>query len=138
MGCALGLVAHFRPAQNDGDVRPHAFEGRDDFGRGRDVPDVNAQPDDLRIPRQQRFRDVHRPLVDVELHDGSVRPQRAEVGQQVAQPERGVDVLRVERGQDDISHRDGQLTSVRNARQWSSGRMLAKPPTWPPLELART
>ena len=24
------------------------------------------------IPRQQRFRDVHRALVDVEFHDGSV------------------------------------------------------------------
>ena len=61
------------------------------------------------------------PLIDIELRDGGVRPQRAEVGQQIAQPERGVDILRVERGQNNISHRDSQLTSAPDARQWSSG-----------------
>src|ERR1019366_596194 len=66
-GLGLGLVADFRPAQDDGDVGSQAFEGRDDLGRGRDVPDVNAEPDDLRIPRQQRLYDVHRALVDIEL-----------------------------------------------------------------------
>ena len=59
MGWALGLVADFRPAQDDRDVRPQAFEGRDDFSRRRDVPDVDAEPDDLRVPRQQRLHDVH-------------------------------------------------------------------------------
>ena len=105
-GLGVGFIADFRPTQDHSDDRSDTFEGRHDFSGGCDVPDVNAQPDDLRIPRQQRLRDVHRALVDIELYDGSGSPQRAEVGQQIAQPERGVDILRVERGQNDISHRD--------------------------------
>ena len=44
------------------------------------------------------FRDVERTLVDVELREARARLERAEVGQQIAQAERGVDVFRVERG----------------------------------------
>ena len=44
-------------------------------------------------------------MVDVEF--GKARPRRetAEVGQQVTQAKRGVDELRVERGQDDVGHK---------------------------------
>ena len=89
---------------------PHALERGDDFRRRRHVPDVNAQPDDLRVPGQQRFRDVHRALVDVELQERCGASQRPQVGQQIAQPERGVDVLRVERGENDVRHRGGRMT----------------------------
>ena len=44
--------------------------------------------------------------VDVELRDDGTRLQIAEVGEQIAQPERGVDELRVERGKDDVPHRN--------------------------------
>ena len=46
----------------------------------------------------KNFRDVERALVDVELGKAGARLQFAEVGQQITQAERGVDVFRVERG----------------------------------------
>ena len=63
-----------------------------------DVPDVNAEADDFGVPRQEDFRNVERTLVDVEFRKARARLQVAEVGQQIAQAERGVDILRVERG----------------------------------------
>ena len=97
-GLVFGFVADLRSAEDDFDVRPDAFDGGDDLGGGFDVPDVDAEADDFRIARQQDFRDVERTLIDVELGEAGARPERAEVGQQVAQAERGVDVFRVERG----------------------------------------
>ena len=44
------------------------------------------------------FRDVERALVDVEFGEARARFQFAEIGQQIAEAERGVDELRVERG----------------------------------------
>ncbi len=111
-GLGLGFVADLRPAEDDREVRAEAFEGGDKLGCGRDVPDVNAEADDLRVPRQERFGDVDGSLVDIEFDNGGGVAQRAEVGEQVAQPEGGVDILRVERRQDDISHRAAQVSSV--------------------------
>ena len=92
------FVTDLRPAEDDFDFRPEAFDGGDDFGGRLDVPDINAKADDFRIVRQQHFRDVERALVDVEFDEAGARLQFAEVGQQIAQPERGMDVFRVERG----------------------------------------
>ena len=47
-----------------------ALEHGDDLGRGRHVPDVDAQPDDLGIPGEERFGDIYRALVDVEFQEG--------------------------------------------------------------------
>src|SRR6202012_4227401 len=41
----FGFIAHFRPAEDDRDVRPHAFDGGDDFRGFGDVPDINAKAD---------------------------------------------------------------------------------------------
>ena len=97
-GLVFGFIADLRSAKNDFDVGPDAFDCGDDLGGGLDVPDVDAEADDFGIARQQHFRDVERTLVDVELGEARARSQRAEIGQQVAQAERGVDVFRVERG----------------------------------------
>ena len=100
----FSFVADLRPAENDGRLRAHPLDGGDDFSGLGDVPDVNTQADDLWILRQQDFRDVHRTLVDVEFHDPRARLQVAEVREEVAQAERGMDELRVERGKDDVRH----------------------------------
>ncbi len=94
----LGLVTDFRAAEDDFDVGPDAFDGGDDFGGRLDVPDVNAEADDFGISREQDFRDVERALVDVEFGEAGARLQLAQIGQQIAQAERGVDIFRVERG----------------------------------------
>ena len=103
-GLSFGLMADLRPAHDERDVRSHSFESRDDFGRRRYIPDVNSQADDFGISRQNGFGDIDRALVDIELDDGCAAAQRAKIGEQAAQAERGVDVFRVERGQDDIGH----------------------------------
>ena len=49
----LRFVADLRPAEDDFDFRPDAFDGGDDFGGRLDVPDVNAEADDFWIVREQ-------------------------------------------------------------------------------------
>ena len=100
----LGFIADLGPAKNDDDVRSHPFDGGDDLGRFRDVPDVDAEPNDFGFAREQDFRDVERALVDVELRDHRARLQFAQIGEEIAQPERGVNELRVERGEYDVRH----------------------------------
>ena len=87
------------------------FQGRtaftcDDLSGLRDVPDVDAEAEEARRAREQGLGDVERAQVDVEFGDDGARLQFAEVGEEIAQPERGVDELRVERGEDDVRHRD--------------------------------
>ena len=94
----FSFVADLRSAEDDFDVRPDAFNGGDELGGGFDVPDVNAEADDFGISRQQNFRNVERTLIDIEFHEAGARLQPPEIGQQVAQAKRGVDVFRVKRG----------------------------------------
>ena len=51
----FGFVADLRAAEDDFDFRADALDGGDDFGGLRDVPDINAEADDFRIPREQCF-----------------------------------------------------------------------------------
>jgi hypothetical protein len=74
------------------------LDGSDDFGRLFNIPDVNAKADDFGMLRKEDFRYVERTLVDVEFGEAGARFQIAEIGQQIAEAERGVDELRVERG----------------------------------------
>ena len=92
------FVADLRPAEDDFDFRPDAFDGGDDFGGRFNVPDVNAEADDFRMEREQALRDVERALVDVEFGEAGARFQFAEIGQQIAKAKRGMDELCVERG----------------------------------------
>ncbi len=63
-----------------------------------DIPDVNAEPDDFGIAREEGFRNVERTLIDVEFRKARTRLQFTEIGQQIAQAECSVDIFRVERG----------------------------------------
>ena len=97
-GLVFGFVTDFRATQNDFNIRPKTFDGGDDFRRRGDIPNINAEADDFWLAGQQHFRDVERPLVDVKLDEGGTGPQITEISQQITQPERGMDVFRVEGG----------------------------------------
>ena len=101
----FGFVTHFRPAKNDDHFRSNALDGCHDFRGWRHVPDVDAEADDPGILRQQRFGNVHGSLIDVELHQLCARTERAEIGHEVTQSERGVNVFRVERGEENVQDR---------------------------------
>ena len=101
----LGFITDFRAAEDDLDFRTDTFDGGNDLGRLRDIPDINPETDDLRVLCENFFRDFERTLVDIKLADLRTRLQFAEVGEKIAQPERGVDELRVERGEHDVRHR---------------------------------
>jgi hypothetical protein len=55
--------------------------------------------------------------VDVELRVDGARLQLAEVGEQMAQSERGVAELRAERGEDDVRHRLKLATNAARAKE---------------------
>ena len=102
---AFSFVADFGAAENDFYFRADSFDCRDDFRGFRHVPNINSEAENFRFPREQRFGDVERAQIDVELRDDGARLQFAEVGEEIAQPKRSVDKLCVERGEDDVRHR---------------------------------
>ena len=100
------FVADFRPAEHDDQLRREPLEQPDEFRRRRDIPDVDAQAENARSPRKNRFGNVDRPLRDVELGDLGSRLQITEIGEQIAQPERTVGVAGIQRAQDNVGHWD--------------------------------
>ena len=102
----FGFVADFGAAENDFYFRPDFFYRGDDFGRLLDVPNINAEAENFWFAREQGFRDVERTQIDVEFGDDGTRLQLAKIGEEIAQPKRGVAELRVERGEDDVRHCD--------------------------------
>ena len=61
--------------------------------------------------REENFRNVERALIDVEFEQPRARSQVAEISEQITQPERRVNIFRVERGEDDVRHH-GTLTEA--------------------------
>src|ERR1700734_584979 len=90
----FGLIADFGAAEDDYYVRTDTLDSGDDVGGFGNVPDINAQADDLRILGEQDFRDVDRTLVDVEFYDARAGLERTEVREEIAQAERGGDEFR--------------------------------------------
>jgi hypothetical protein len=76
----------------------------DHFGGGRHVPDINAQADDWRFLGQNGFNDFERALLKIELDNTGLRAQRTEIGRQIAQSKRRVDVPGIERGENNPRH----------------------------------
>ena len=95
----LPLVAHLRAAEDDDDLGREALEQAHDLRGLAHVPDVNAQPDDARPTGQKLLHDVQRALLYLELQQRGAGLKRAEIRVEVAQPERAVDELGVERGE---------------------------------------
>ena len=103
--CLLfAFVADFGTTQNNNHPRGGPLEDADEFGHRGDVPDVNTQPENSWLPRENRLGHVDRALGDIELGDLGSRSQFAEVRVQIAQPERGVGVTGVERTQQNLGH----------------------------------
>jgi len=100
----FGFVTNFGSAEDDGETGADAFEGGDDFGSGCDVPNVDADADDLRVLGEDGFDDFEWALLEIEFEDGGQGAEWTEVGEQIAQAKGGVDVARVESGQDDLRH----------------------------------
>src|SRR5439155_6362220 len=98
------LEAHFRSANDDRQVGTDFFQNAHHLRCQRRVPNVNAEADNARLLREDALGDLDRALLEIELHYPRVAEQLAHVREQVAQTECGVDVLRVERGQDDFRH----------------------------------
>ncbi len=130
----LDFITHLRSAENDRDVRTQPFERGHHTRRRRDIPDVDAEADDFWIPRQQRFRDVERPLVDVKFRQARTRPQWAEIREQVPQSERGVNVLRVQRGQHNLRREIGSASHVGKI----AGHRIHCPPCYADQGVARS
>lgn len=101
---ALGFVADLGAAEDDAEFGSEAFEQGDDLEGWADVPDVDAESEDTGLLGEQGFDDFERGLFDLEFGDGGARLEIAEVGEQVAQAERGVDEFGVERAEQDVRH----------------------------------
>ena len=100
-GLLIHLMADLGAAQNDPDIGPRDSEQPHHLAGLRHVPDVHAETDDARRQRQQRVHDVLRLARNREFTQGRLRLQVAHVRQQVAQAERGMNVLGIERRQND-------------------------------------
>ena len=77
----------------------------DDFGGELGVPDVYAEADDFWVPGEKDFGDVVGALVQVEFNDAGAVLQFSEIRQEVAQAERGMNIFRIERAEDNVRHR---------------------------------
>ena len=108
---SVGLVTDFRTAEHNLDVGSQPFEIGDEFCRRFDIPDVNAEADDLRILSKNLRQDVGRVFAHPEFEHRRLRAKVAHIRQQVTQPECRVPVPSVERGKDNIRH-------------WSTGAVL--------------
>ena len=112
-GLVFGFVADLGSTEDDFEVRAEAFQCGNDFEGWIGIPDINAEADDFRVLGEKDFGDVERALIDIELDESGAGLERAEVGKEVAEAERGVDVFGVKGGEDDIGHWTG----------WESSRM---------------
>ena len=95
----------------------HPFQVGNQLRRFRGVPDIDADADDLRVVGKDALGDINGALLDVELQNLGARLQIAQIGHQVAETERAVRVLRVQRGQDDVGHGDNALSHTRRMEQ---------------------
>ncbi len=131
----LGLVADFRPAHDDDQVRLQPFQVGYQLGRDPHIPDIHPEPDDPRTVTQDLLGQVNSALADLELEQLRARRQVAEVGQQVSQPERRMRVPRVAGGQDDIRRARFRLprhAMIHPAGSFSPRRRSAICPGVPP------
>ena len=100
----LDLVADFRSAEHDRDLRRHGLQQGDDPARLLDIPDVDAEADQARAARQDLLDRLLGAYAEDELDDLGFVAELTQVGAQAAQAERSVGVAGVEGGEDDRGH----------------------------------
>src|SRR3954462_14077923 len=69
------------------------------------VPNINAEPYDARVARQQYFGHIRRTLVQIELNNAAALTQIPEIGQEIAQSKCRVNVFGIEGCENDVRHR---------------------------------
>ncbi|GIX50325.1 MAG: hypothetical protein KatS3mg132_519 [Limisphaera sp.] len=112
-GLLFGFVAHLGSAKDDLDGGPEGFKELHNLGGQGGVPDVDADADDAGPVFEDGLHNVHGPAVQVELQQDGAVAQIPQVGLQIAQTEGRVNVLGVERGQDDVRHAAFKLAQGR-------------------------
>ncbi len=70
----ISFVTDFRPADDDRDIRPHTFQIGDQPSHWLDIPDVDAQANDLRFVLKNRRQDVGGVLADAEFEHHRLIP----------------------------------------------------------------
>jgi len=100
----LRLVADLRAAEHNRNRGGDAFEHPHHFQGLPRIPNIHPQADNRGSLRQQLLDDVQRPLVDVELRDARPGSEATHIRRQVAQAERGVNILGVEGAKEDRRH----------------------------------
>lgn len=121
-GLAFRFIRDLRAAKNDFDVWTQSFQQGYDLGGLLNIPNIDAKADDARLTGQQGLDDLQRLLVDDEFEHAGAITQLPEVRHEVAEPEGGVNVFRVERGEDDVRHaRACWRVSARGARMREDG-----------------
>lgn len=96
-------ITHLRAAQDDAQVGTQAFEQTDDVEGRLRVPDIDAEPEDARLPGEDGFDDFERGLFDFELQKFGAALEFGQA-QEVTQAERRVNEFRVESAEYDVRH----------------------------------
>ena len=99
------FVTDLGTADHDGDLRLRAFEFGNQACRRVDVPDIDADPHDVRIALENRFDGGGGRGVGDEFDELGPLGQFLHIGQQITQAECGMCVAGIERREDDIGHR---------------------------------
>ncbi len=99
-----GLKADFGAAEHDGDSRLGSLKDGDHRLGLAHIPDIDAKADDAWIKRKQRIGNLLRRAADGEFGEVRVGLKRTHIGQQIAQPERGVGIAGVEGGEHNPGH----------------------------------
>lgn len=103
-GLVVDFVADFGAAEDDEEVGAEAAEEEDGFGDEGDVPDVDAEACDAGVVAEDVFGEVEGSDAKVAFEEGGLILEVAEVGKEVAEPEGGMAIAGVDRGEDDGGH----------------------------------
>ncbi len=119
-GLLFRFVADLGAAEDDCDIGPELFEEADDLETFPYVPDIDAESDNFRGLLEDGFDRFEGALLEVEFEDGCPGLEVAEVGEEVSQAERGVDVFCVQGCEDNIRHAGGEVSGEDSGAQPAS------------------
>ena len=113
------FIADLRSAQNDNHRGLNPLYRGDDFSSGRDIPDVHPEPDNPRLPGEELLSNIDGPLINIEFDHRRTGSKCSKIRHQISQPKRRMNVLGIQSGQNNLSHR--KLKSNRGVDPGKSG-----------------